>query len=146
MRKASKKGSVAWRLWGWIFLIALAFVGGFVPTYFRAEQLEKQLNGFKENYYQQRVASSISAIRETLVRCQMLLCQGNATGARKELERFYSQLETLSQDPVLRNSSREAIRTWMKTRSVNLADIHPPRLTIQERLRDLEKDLTQLNN
>jgi hypothetical protein len=146
MRKAGKKGKIAWRLWGWIFLVALAFFGGFVPPYFRAEQLEKKLAGFQENYFQQRIASSLSGIRVSLAHCQMLLCQGNSTAARKDLEKFYSQLETLSQDPALRDSSRDTIRTWMKTRNVNLADIHPPRLSIQERLRDLEKDLLQLTN
>ncbi len=146
MKKAARKGKVPWRLWGWLFLLALAFCGGFFPNYFRAEQLEKKLAGFQENFYQQRVASSVAEIREILMRCQLLLCQGSSATARREMEKFYSRLESLSQDPALRHSSREQIRTWMKTRNVNLADIHPPKLSIQERLRDLDKELAQLNN
>lgn len=76
MKKAARKGKVPWRLWGWLFLLALAFCGGFFPNYFRAEQLEKKLAGFQENFYQQRVASSV-AEKVPLQRLQSIMrgCQ-----------------------------------------------------------------------
>jgi len=145
MKKTSKQGRIAWRVWGWISLVVLAFIGGFVPQYFRAEQLEKRLGDRQENYYQERIASSIAGLRETLARCRLFLCRGSGADAHRELDRFYSLLETLYQDPALRTSSREIIRNWMKTKAVNLADIHPPRLNIQDRLQELDKDLAQLS-
>jgi hypothetical protein len=143
-RSTKSNSGSTWKTWFWISLIVLAFVGGFIPQYFHVRQLNQKYTQIQDSYYKTRLTASIHGLYESLAHCRLYLCQGNGKGAQRELQKFYSRLENLSQDPALKDSYRDMIREWLKVKGVNMADINPPRLQIQERIQDLEKDLSRI--
>lgn len=144
MGKPTTSGGGVWKFWLFIFLLAIAFLGGFIPQYFRAQQLEKRLQLSQESFYRERISSSLQVLHATLARCRLHLCLGSGLNAQKELQKFYADLESLHHDPTLKENQRESIRTWLKEKRVNISDINPPRLQIQDRLQTLDKELTQM--
>lgn len=139
----NKRGS-AWKTWLWISLIALAFIAGFIPQYFRFRQLNQKYSQIQDAYFKARLSVSVHALHEAISRCRMYLCQGNGNGAQRELQKFYAGLEDLSQDAALKDSYRDIIRGWLKVKRLNLADINPPRLQIQDRIQEMERELTRI--